>query len=116
MNVFDQIKQDKILLRGSILSLSLIVISLITIILYYQSLPPFIPLFNQMPWGELRITKTIWILLIPAISLTFFILNLFFASYIYKSVPLVARLFSMTSFLVTVLSLLFIIRTINTAL
>lgn len=113
---FSEIKQDKILLRGSILSLALIVLSFISIILYYASLPPFIPLFNQMPWGEERITKTIWIFLIPLISFLFFIANLSFAKKIYRDVPLIARLFSFANFLIAVLTFLFIVRTIHIAL
>lgn len=116
MNGFFRQGWDKLLLRASIVSLVLTFISFITIILYYNSLPPFIPLFNQMPWGEERITKTIWIFIIPGISIVFFILNLIFAKYIYLRIPLIARLFSMTSFLISVLTFLFIIRTIRTAL
>lgn len=113
---FKDITQDKILKRGSILSVSIIVLSLIYIIIYYNSLPPFIPLFNQMPWGEERITKTIWIFLLPFIGFCIFAANLFYSRYIYRKTPLLARLSIMTSFLIAVLILIFIIRTISSAL
>jgi len=113
---FKEIKEDKILFRGSILSVTIILVSLLFIILYYGSLPPLIPLFNQMPWGEDRISNSIFIFLIPTITLLIFVTNLIFAKLIYKKIPLISRLFSMTSFLISVLSLLFIIRTISTIL
>ena len=56
---FKDIKEDKILFRGSILTLSFIFLSFATITFYYNSLPPIIPIMNQMPWGEERIQKTI---------------------------------------------------------
>lgn len=116
MNAFKDILRDKILLRGTVLSLCLTAISIIIIGFYYNILPPFIPLFNQMPWGEQRIMRTLWITLIPSIALLFLGINLFFASKIYKNVPLIARLFSVTSFLISILAFLFVIRTINAAL
>lgn len=116
MNAFRDVLQDKILLRGTIFSLCLCAISIIIIAFYYNSLPPFIPLFNQMPWGEQRIIRTLWIALIPSIALVFLGTNLFFANRLYKTIPLIARLFSITSFLISVLAFLFVIRTINAAL
>lgn len=113
---FKEIKEDKILFRGSVLSIAVILISLLFIILYYSSLPPLIPLFNQMPWGEDRITQVNFIFSIPAIASLIFVINLIFTKLIYKKTPLISRLFSMTSLLISVLSLLFIIRTINTVL
>lgn len=116
MNGFKEVLQDKLLLRASFLSFIIIIISLLSIIFYYQNLPPFIPLFNQMPWGEQRIAKTIWIFIIPGVSILFFIVNLIFAKYVYKAAPLVARLFSFATFLISVLSFIFILRTIYVAL
>lgn len=113
---FRNLKEDKLLIRGSVINLSLIVLSLGYIFLYYAKLPPFIPLFNQMPWGIDRITRTAWIFILPGISLLIFYINLFFSSFFYKKNPLIARLFSATSFFISVLTFLFIVRTIHTAL
>lgn len=113
---FKEVKEDKILLRGSIFSGTLILISLVCIVIYYNSLPPLIPIFNQMPWGEERIAKNIFIFLVPLIAFLVFVANLIFATYVYKKIPLISRLFSMTSLLASILTLLFIIRTIHTIL
>lgn len=113
---FRNISQDKILKQTGLFSGAVIFINFLLIALYYSSLPPFIPLFNQMPWGEERITKTVWIFLIPLFALIILIMNLLFGNYIYKKIPLIARLCAMTSFLIAVLALIFIIRTISLAL
>lgn len=113
---FKEIKEDQILFRSSILSAIIVFISVIYIFLFYQNLPPLLPIFNQMPWGEQRITGTIFIFTTPAIAILILIVNLIFAKYIYKRIPLIARIFSLTTFLICILNLLFIIRTIHAAL
>ena len=113
---FKEIKEDKILLRGAILTTSIIFLSLASIVFLYSKLPPLIPIFNQMPWGEARIQRTVWIFIVPVIALIIFIINLIFEKLIYKKIPLIARIFSMTALLISILSFLFIIRTINIVL
>lgn len=110
------VSRDKILQRSLILSLLLTLLSVASIVLYYRSLPPFIAIFNQMPWGEQRIKESIWILIMPAIMILFLLLNIFFSKYIYKDIPLLARIFSFATFLIAILGLLFVLRTIHTAL
>lgn len=113
---FKEIKQDKILFRGSLFSIGIVGFCLLYIIIWYNSLPPLIPFFNQMPWGEERITRNLFIFLIPLIALIIFVVNLIVAKIVYKKIPLISRLFSMTSLLISLLALLFVIRTIHTIL
>lgn len=115
MNVlFKDLRQDKLLERGYLLTFSLITLSLFYTLLYIRELPPFIPIFNQMPWGEQRIAPTFWIFLIPLFSIVVSLGNLIFSSSVYKKNVLIARLFCVTSFLFSVLSFLFIVRTVHT--
>lgn len=111
--LFKEIKEDKILLRSAILTISIILLSFVSIILLYGKLPPLIPLFNQMPWGQERIQRTIWIFIVPTIALIIFLINLIFEKLIYQKIPLIARIFSITALLISILSFLFIIRTIH---
>lgn len=113
---FNKLKDDKLLIRSFLLNFALIFISLVYTLLYLHSLPPFIPIFNQMPWGDQRIANSIWIFLLPFLALLVFVVNLFLSAAFYRKNPLISRLFSITSFLVSALTLLFIIRTINTVL
>lgn len=113
---FKDLRQDSLLSRNFILNFLIIVLSFIYIFLYFGSLPPFIPIFNQMPWGDQRIAKTVWIFLLPILAFLIFGINLTLSSLFYKKNPLISRLFSITSFLISILIFLFIFRTIHTVL
>lgn len=110
--ILNNLKSDRILYQIAQLTLATIILSLLLVILFFGKLPPFAPLFNQMPWGEQRIAPTIFIFLLPLLSFLIFALNIFLASYLYKKNPLISRLFSVTSFLISILVLIYLIRTI----
>lgn len=113
MNAFDDVKNDKVLLRGYSINFFIIVLTFAYILLSFRNLPPFIPLFNQLPWGETRIAKTIWIFIVPFLSLSIFIFNLIYSQLTYKKIPLIPRILVVTSFIVSILALLFVVRTIQ---
>ncbi len=55
----------------------LIIIELFSPLFFYRFLPPFIPIFNQMPWGQERLGKTITIFVPVLVALLISIINLF---------------------------------------
>ena len=104
---FKPVRTDKIINRTFIASLCMVSLTLLYVFVRFFNLPPFIPIFNQLPWGNDRIGPKIFIFL-PLVS-TIFILsaNLTLSSYIYAKSPLLARIFSVTSLLTTFLILIF---------
>ena|SRR5260221_2168451 len=114
--LFNTLSKDKFIYRNSIFSLAIIISNFLYIILYYGKLPPFTPLFNQMPWGQQRIAPTIFIFMMPILALTIFFSNLLLSFFLYKRNPLISRLFSTTSLLISILTLIFIIKTIHTVI
>lgn len=104
---------DKILSFCFASSFFLIFISLSYTFFVYQKLPPVIPIFNQLPWGEQRLGDKLQIFLPIIIAISINILNIFIASFNYKNIPLISRMFSVTSFLICLLMLIFIIRTVK---
>lgn len=108
-----EIKKDRITFRGFIISFIFIGLTLIIIGLLYKKLPPLIPIFNQLPWGEERLAETYFIFLPVGVSFFISILNLFYAGFIYEKMPLAARIFAGISFTISILTFLFIIRTIQ---
>lgn len=115
-NLIKKIKIDKIIKLGTYLSLALIFLHTVIIGVFYLSLPPYIPLYNQMPWGNDQIASKIEILIPISINIAFFIFNLFLALKIYEKMPLLSRILSITTLLLCVLSIIFIIRIISLAL
>lgn len=109
---FSDIKSDKTTNIGFSITIILIATIFIFILFYYRSLPPFVPVFNQLPWGEKRLGITLTIFIPIIVALLIFIVNLITSALIYRKIPLVSRLLAGTSLLITILTSLFVIRTI----
>lgn len=107
-----KIQSDKMMWFSFILSFLLVLMSLLLIVLFYPQLPPLIPLFNQMPWGEERLSEKQYIFILPTIAFFIFIVNFCIAFFLYEKMPLVCRLLCATSLLVCLLMLLIVTRTI----
>lgn len=107
---FSTLRSDRILYVGFLLSVALIILTTVVILFLYRSLPPFIPLYNQLPWGESRLGTKIEIFIPVFLATLIFSTNAILASLLYLKIPLVARIFSITSLLISFLLLLFIIR------
>jgi hypothetical protein len=110
--IINNIRSDRITLRGFMLSIILDIITVIYIIFNYKSLPPFIPIFNQLPWGDQRFTQTSGIFVTTIIFSLIFLLNFTISLLIYNKNPLIARILAATTLLLSVMNFIFIIRTI----
>lgn len=66
-----------------------------------------------MPWGDERLGTKEEIVIPLIIAFGIFIGNVLIASALYKNMPLIARIFSITALLACVFTLLFIIRTVQ---
>lgn len=104
---------DKIIRLSSILTAVSLATLLALTVFYFFKLPPFIPLYNQLPWGVERLSDKLGIFLPLVISIAFFVLNLFISSKIYEKMPLVSRILSITSLLIALLTFIFIARTVH---
>ena len=107
------LKRDKIVFRLLNLSFVFIAITVLYILFEYRNLPPLIPLFNQLPWGEKRLSVTLGIFIPPALVLLIVVINSILTSIIYQKNPLLGRLLSITAFIISLLTFLFIVRTIT---
>lgn len=106
------IRKDKITNIGFLATALIIIVIFIFILFFYRSLPPFIPVFNQLPWGEERLGETIMIFIPLLSTLLIFILNLIIATFVYKRIPLVSRMLAGTSLLIAALTFLFVTKTV----
>jgi hypothetical protein len=110
------IRNDRTTYRSFLLTLVIIMLSIFYILYAYNNLPPYIPLFNQLPWGDQRTTNTLGIFIPSAIAFAIFIFNVIFASFVYKKAYLVSRIIAVASLLISILTFLFVIRTIQIVL
>lgn len=110
---FREIISDRIISRGSFITFFIIFLSVSFIVLKYNSLPPYVPLYNQLPWGEERLGASFMIFL-PVLSVVFLsILNIFISATIYGKSQIISRMLTVSSLLSAFLSFLFVIRTIQ---
>ncbi len=109
---FKYLREDKLLFRLFILAFLLISFTFIYAIINYSKLPPLLPVFNQLPWGQERLSITLGIFIPPFLVLIIFIFNIFASAFIYPRSPLLSRMFAVTSFLISLLTFLFIFRTV----
>lgn len=112
-SLFKKISADRIIKLSAYFSFGFLLIHLIYTSVSYNFLPPVLPLFKQMPWGEEQLGLKIEIFLPFLITLSFFLLNFFLSLWLYDKLPLLSRILSITNLLVCVLSFIFIIRTIQ---
>lgn len=110
---FNNIREDKTITSAFFINGFLIILILAYILFYYAKLPPYVPVFNQLPWGEERLGATFTIFIPILITLLIFIINLFICASIYKKIPLISRMLAATSLLAGILTFLFIIKTIT---
>lgn len=110
---FKDVRTDKTITLAFFLSTFLIVVAIIYILFSYGQLPPFIPIFNQLPWGEQRLGATFTIFIPALVALLILVINIFTAAFMYKKVPLVSRMLAAISLLCGTLMLLFIVKTVT---
>ncbi len=77
-----------------------------SIIFSYSSLPPFIPFFNSMPWGEDRLMRSNIVIVLPVLVLAVFTINFMQAVFSYSKFVLVSRIIMFNTFLFLLLGLL----------
>ncbi len=104
---------DKIINRASVISGVLILLALLYAAFNFFKLPPFVPVFNQLPWGNDRIASKGFIFAPAAITILILAANLTLSSYVYEKSPLISRIFSITSLLSAFLILIFTIVIIS---
>lgn len=107
---------DRIIFISFIFSFAAIAIATIVVVLFYLQIPPIVPLFNQLAWGDARLGTKAQISIPIIIAGIIFCMNPFIIFAIYKDMPLVSRILSVTTLMVATLVLIFIIRTIRIVL
>ena len=110
---FNTINEDKLLKRLFMVSLLLMALTIIYTLINYSKLPPLLPVFNQLPWGQQRLSLTPGIFIPTIVVLGIFIFNVFASVLVYSRSPLLSRLLAITSFITALLNILFMFRTIQ---
>lgn len=111
-NFFKKIQNDSVLSWTFWITIILIILMAIAISIAYTNIPPFIPLYNQMPWGYARLGKTYELFLLPISVLGVMIGNIIVGTRLIGKIPLLARFLFITMASLALLTFIFIIRII----
>ncbi|MBI5122726.1 hypothetical protein HZA75_02590 [Candidatus Roizmanbacteria bacterium] len=111
--IFKYVKTDKIIKWSVQISIGILLIEIIYSTISFFFLPPLVPLFNQLPWGEERLGAK-WGIFYPSLIVFLFLAgNLLLLNSLYEKMPLVARVLSVTTLLISILSFIFIVQTLH---
>jgi hypothetical protein len=110
---FKDILNDKTITLAFFANILLIVSAAVYILFSYGKLPPFIPVFNQLPWGEQRLGPTFTIFIPILIALLIFVVNIITSASVYKNIPLISRMYAAVSLLIGLLTFVFTVRIIT---
>jgi hypothetical protein len=103
---FKILLKDKMVRLLFIFSFVFLLIHIFFVALFYPNLPPYIPFFNSMPWGDARLIPSYLILSLPLVLCVIFMVNLGFELILYKRFPLIARVLQFNTTLFIFLSFL----------
>lgn len=106
-------KSDSIILWGNRLSVGITLITVGVIAFYFRYLPIYIPLFNQLPWGEERLGEKAGIFFPVGIVLIILLVNYFLERFLYTKIPLISRIIAITALLASIIACIFTVRTIQ---
>lgn len=109
---FKFIKSDKIIYFGFITSGILLFIAIVGVLALFQILPPFLPIYNKLPWGYARIGAKIELFIPIGIATSIFIFNSFLSKYAYKKVLLLGRILAAITLLVSISLFIYILQII----
>jgi len=103
----NKLQKDSVINFSFWVTVVILLITLIGIIFVYTNLPPFLPIFNHMPWGYGRIGPRYQIFL-PVILISLIsIFNYIFGLKIIEKYPLLTRFLFVTTAILAFFSLIF---------
>jgi hypothetical protein len=108
-----QLLSDKIIWWGTVASGVLFLFSLFYVVIFYHRLPSLVPVYNQLPWGPSRLGQKYELFVPLLVTLAIFLGNLFFSRFLYERMPLVARMINVTTMLINVLTLIFLVHIVQ---
>lgn len=88
----------------------LFLLSLGVIIWRWQLLPPQVPLWYAKPWGADQLASPYWLFILPFSSLVIFAVNILLSVYLTAEYLVFTQTLSLTSFLVSFLSFITLVK------
>ena len=97
------ILKDKLIKKYFKMTIFLISLSLIFMVFKFREIPPEVPLFYSLPWGEKQLANKFFLFLLPLFSIITLLVNRYLAMKIKEEI-LISRLLIIGAFLFSLLS------------
>lgn len=110
--MFKKLLSDKLNAISFWSSLFFFALSLIIVLINFTRFPPFLPLYNKLPWGYARLGHSYEIAIPIGIPIVFTILNIILSQYIYEKSPLLVRFIFLIILLSSLFTCIFVLKLI----
>lgn len=95
------------------LSFLMLIIQIVTILWFFNQLPPELPLFYSQNWGQSWLASTSSIFILPLFSLIVFIINYSLAIFFYNKKIILSQFLTIFSFIISLLCTISVIEIIS---
>ena len=109
---FEHVRKSQSFWWTTLIIVAILMFTLAGILWFWQKLPPVIPLFYSLPWGEEQLTSPLTLLFILLTTGVIFCLNTLIATFVYPVSPYYARILITGSLLFTLLAAVTIWKTL----
>lgn len=106
--------QDSIIFWSTSFSTLMALLMLSIWLIFITKLPPQIPLFYSLPWGETQLAQTPQFILLPSITILIMLINLILSWHLHPSQIVVKRVLSLSSAITSFIILLSALKIIFT--
>ncbi len=107
------LSQNRIISLATKFTLLLCTISVLGIIIFWQKLPPIVPLWYSKPWGAERLAPPFWLFLLPASSLVITGINISIASILTNEYLVFSQTLTLSSLVISILSTITLVKIIT---
>lgn len=90
-------QQDKIIFNSTLLTIFMSLLILIFWVINYSKLPPQLPLFYSLPWGETQLASLPQFLILSSLIILILLINLIISWHLHPSQILTKRIISLTT-------------------
>lgn len=105
-------RQEESIRSANRIYFGIVVFEFLMILLFLRRLPPQLPFFYSLPWGNEQLTSPVLLLVLPVGCLLSGIINFSLAAFSFVREPLAAKILAWINVLVSFLAALTLIRII----
>jgi len=113
---FKSTLSDRISFWCFYLSIFFLLVGFVFIVFTFKNLPPFLPIYNKLPWGFARLGSKIEIFIPLLIAIIYLLVNNTLSFFFQQKTPLLSRFLFATTLVLSFFTCFFLLRIIQVVL